>query len=364
MDRRRLHLALGFRSLVAYAIAELRMSEDAAYNRVQAARAGRRYPEILALIESGLLSVTTTRMLSKRLTPENARHLVQAATGKTREQVEELLAREFPQHDVRPSVRKVPSWTGSASGEVPVSRSEPAPSSGATATVFAGPTPASAPAEDTSAAPAPTPATAPPKRPEVTPLSPERYKVTFTASGQLRDKLRRVQDLMRHSIPDGDIATIFDRALTSLLEDLGRKKYAATGHPRTCVLPARTDTRDIPAEVQRAVWERDGGCCAFIGRNGRRCGSRAWLEYHHVIPYELGGQATVENIQLRCRAHNQYEAWVYFARTREASVPARAPERAPSRPATSTTAAPPATPPAAATTLMTHTALTPLSPGA
>jgi hypothetical protein len=42
----------------------------------------------------------------------------------------------------------------------------------------------------------------------VTPLAPERYKVQFTVSRATHEKLRRVQDLLRHSIPNGDPAAI------------------------------------------------------------------------------------------------------------------------------------------------------------
>ena len=31
------------------------------------------------------------------------------------------------------------------------------------------------------------------------------------------------------------------------------------------------------------MWRRDGGCCAFVGTEGR-CGERAFLELHHVEP--------------------------------------------------------------------------------
>jgi hypothetical protein len=300
MDRRQLHLALGYRSLVAYGIEVLKLSEDAAFNRVQAARAGRRYPEILDLIERGLLSVTTVRMLYKHLTPVNASRLIAAAMGKTRADVEELLAREFPVADVRPSVRKLPAPQTLA----------PAPVVTTLAVVAPPPAP-------TSAVPPPAlPPVALVPRPEVRPLAPERYKIAFTATGDTREKLRRAQEMMRHSIPDGDIAAIFDRALTLLLEDLAREKHAATSRPRKD-RRGRTDTRHIPAEVKRAVWARDGGCCAFVGPDGHRCGSRSWLEYHHVIPFEAGGQATVENIQLRCRAHNHHESRRYFAPLRE-----------------------------------------------
>jgi len=39
------------------------------------------------------------------------------------------------------------------------------------------------------------------------------------------------------------------------------------------------------------------------------------LEFHHVAPYAAGGAATADNIQLRCRAHNQYEARLFFGDT-------------------------------------------------
>jgi 5-methylcytosine-specific restriction endonuclease McrA len=63
-------------------------------------------------------------------------------------------------------------------------------------------------------------------------------------------------------------------------------------------------SRYIPAAVRRAVWARDGGQCAFVAANGRRCPERGFLEFHHVEPYAAGGAATVDNIQLRCRSHN------------------------------------------------------------
>ena len=101
-----------------------------------------------------------------------------------------------------------------------------------------------------------------PPRATVTPLAPERYKVQFTVSRDTHDKLRSVQDLLRHSIPNGDPAAIFDRALTLLLADLERAKLAATARPRAA-RRAPAGSRHIPAAVRREVWKRDGGQCAF-----------------------------------------------------------------------------------------------------
>ena len=104
--------------------------------------------------------------------------------------------------------------------------------------------------------------------------------------------------------------SIFDRALTLLLADLERKKLAATERP----LPRRASsqaTRHIPAEVRRRVWARDSGRCAFVGASGR-CTEQGFLEFHHVVPYAAGGLTTLENLELRCRSHNAYEAEQYF----------------------------------------------------
>jgi hypothetical protein len=118
-----------------------------------------------------------------------------------------------------------------------------------------------------------------------------------------------VQDLLRHSMPNGDLAAIFDRALTLLLDDLERAKLAATSRPRAS--RGTAGSRHIPSAVKRAVWVRDGGRCAFVGTQGR-CAETGMLEYHHVLPYAEGGRADIEGIELRCRAHNQYEAALWF----------------------------------------------------
>ena len=147
-------------------------------------------------------------------------------------------------------------------------------------------------------------------RPAVSPLSADHYKVQLTISRDTHDKLRRAQDLLRHTIPTGDVATVIDRALTLLVADLERRRCAATQVPRTTTA-AGASGRHIPATVKRQVWQRDQGRCAFVGTSGR-CRETGFLEFHHVQPYAEGGPASVDNIQLRCRAHNLYEASLFF----------------------------------------------------
>jgi len=143
-------------------------------------------------------------------------------------------------------------------------------------------------------------------RPVVAPLAPERYLVQFTVDVATHEMLRRAQDLLRREIPDGDAGVIFARALTLLLDDVARKKLAEVAKPRRGQ-GAQSRSRHIPAHVKRALWVRDGGRCAFIAARGRRCAERVLLEFHHREPYAIGGEPTVANISLRCKAHHLYE---------------------------------------------------------
>lgn len=130
------------------------------------------------------------------------------------------------------------------------------------------------------------------------------------------DDLRRLQDLLRREIPDGDPAAIVARALRLLRQATEKKAFSATTKPRPPGA-SKPGSRDIPAHVERAVWQRDEGQCAFEGATAR-CSERSFLEFHHVRPWVVGGPPSAENIALRCRAHNAYEAAAYFGPIRAA----------------------------------------------
>jgi len=299
IDARRLHLGAGFPSLFAYCVEVLQLSEAGAYNRIEAARAARKFPVILGRLAEGSLNLTTVRVLASHLTADNHLELLAAASGKSRRAVEELLARHFPRPDVASSVRKLPAPRPVPAPVVMTAKaatpSEP----------LAGPSHLGA-VTQVAAPMAPRPAV-------VRPLAPERYEIRFTATGQTCEKLRLAQDMLRHAVPTGDTAEIIDRALTVLLEKLAQKKFAQTDRPRDSRGTA-PGSRYTAAKVRRAVWIRDLGRCAYVSKSGHRCNARSFAEFHHLDPYGVGGEATVETIELRCRAHNNYEAELFYGR--------------------------------------------------
>ena len=319
VDARRLYLREGCSSLFTYCTQVLHLAEGSAYNRIEAARAARRFPAILEAIADGALTLTSARLLAPHLTDDNHRALLDAARDKSKRDVERLIATFRPKSVVPTVLRKLPAATQPPE---PVSRPEsdvgmrPTPTEPAQAARVPAaelPVAGAAPAVERRAVPIPSEVPSAPHRAwgESTPLSADAYKLQVTISRQTHDKLRRAQDLLRHTLPTGDLAEIVDRALTLLLSDLERRRCAAAARPREDGTGTASDTRHIPAAVRRAVWQRDQGRCAFVGTRGR-CRETGFLEFHHVAPYAAGGAATVDNIQLRCRAHNLYEATLFF----------------------------------------------------
>src|SRR6266704_6001614 len=161
-SRPALYAARGYGSLFSYCTQALRLSEDAACNRIDAARACRRFPVILDLLASGELTLTTVRLLGRHLTPENHEAVLARAKCRTRHQMDMLVAELAPRPDVPSSVRRVPTVTTPSAAPAPPPASRDSSSKSADA---AGPLPATF---------------LPAARPIVQPTAPERYRVQFT----------------------------------------------------------------------------------------------------------------------------------------------------------------------------------------
>lgn len=317
LDARRLYLGAGYSSLFMYCRRVLRLSEHGSYNRIEAARTARRFPLVLEMLCDGRLNLATLRLLAPHMAEENHGELLAEASGLSKRETEELIAQRFPRADVATAIRKlpirhsaavilgVPSVAGALVNAAPERPSElRGGRSGETPPLLAiaavGPS-----------APAAAAATQPARPAVVAPLSANRYQIKFTASAETLARLRQAQDLLRHAVPSGDAAEIIGRALIVLVETLTSEKLAASDRARSA-RGAVAGSRHIPAAVKRAVWVRDDGRCGFVGKGGRRCAERGFLEFHHVSPYAAGGKATVDNIELRCRPHNQYEADLFY----------------------------------------------------
>ena len=328
IEARGLHRKEGVSCLSKYCIEVLHLSESAAYRRVDAARIASRFPVIFEQLALGAINLTTVLILAPSLTEENHKRLLAAARHKSKIDVQALAVSVRPKPDVPALVRKLPE---SAPKQL-------APDS--SANLFMGETASNVQEENLSDRVLEPESTvllrqSPAHRPVLAPLSPERYKIQFTADEETYQALRQLQELLRHQIPDGNVSDIVKEALIKRLEEVKRNKFAQMKGPRAKTVSqgmegtdneeqpsqevgsqrgALTPSRHIPAEVKRSVWERDKGQCAFVSKSGRRCSERGRLEFHHIEAYALGGKATIDNIALRCRSHNAYEGDLLFGR--------------------------------------------------
>ncbi len=286
---RELYAPQGYPSLYAYLTEGLHLSESVAYHRIQVARAARKFPALLERIRAGELHLSGALALAGVLTPANYIELLDRARHKSKRVIEEIVRDLAPKPDVPALVRTLPSPAASA---------------------------ALRPLES-AAAREPAPMAPPPRAPDrrcsdPEPLGGNRYHVQFTAGSETRDKLREAQALLRHQIPDGDLAKLFDRALDALLREARRTKFAETDRPRARAAESGCSnvpaSRHVPATIQRAVAARDGKRCTFVAPDGRRCASRDALEFHHIDPFGRAKRHRVESITLRCRTHNRHAA--------------------------------------------------------
>ena len=294
VDARRLFAREASPSMFQYSVEVLHLSKAEAYVRIAAARASRKHPVLLTMLEDGRLHLSGISVLAPHLTKANCDELLSRAIHKTKDAIKELVAELAPKPDVPSVIRKLPSRQAKAATQTP---NEPRCDK----------------AGQNGQAPLPAPAPEAPEKPAVVePLGTARYKIQFTASAEFRDKIDRLSALM----PGVDLAAIMEAAVTEKLERLEAKRFGKTKKPRKSLEEADTSpgVRGISAPVRRFVWERDQGQCTYEAQDGRRCPAREGLEFDHDEPHGVGGDRSAKNIRLRCTTHNLYTAELYYGK--------------------------------------------------
>ncbi len=280
LEERRLHLLAGFSSLYDFCTKALGMSDGEAFRRILAARLGRRFPVVYSLLASGDVNLSTLELLREWMTEENCEELLAAVTRKSKREVQLLLVTRFPRPNRSSNIRRM----------------------------------------------------------MIEPLSEASFRVEFTASAALRDKIELCRDLMSHANPGRDLSVVIERGIDLLLVELEKKRLGKTKRPPRAARPkgdgppdshpfefspfdpasvrtAKASRARISNTVRRQVYERDGLQCTYT-EGGRRCEARAFLELDHEVPNAFGGSSDAANLRVLCRAHNQLAAEQAFGRER------------------------------------------------
>lgn len=280
---RRLYAEDGFSSMFKFCRRKHRMSEGEAFLRLNAAKLSRRFPIVFRLLAAGEIHLSALRLLRKYLTPQNHEELLAEASGKTKLEVLEMLARRFPKPGIQPSLRKLPPprkrRTPSAEGE-PDSRHQSS----------------------------------------LLPVSEDRYRLLLDVSRSFKDKLELAKALGSHASPHGDVEQILEQALDALLEQLQKRRFAKAKQPRSSPRPkvepssGRKPRRKVTRATVREVTERDGMKCTYVSEDGQHCEAQAFLQLHHRVPWARHGPDDAKNLTWLCAAHNQLLADEDFGR--------------------------------------------------
>ncbi len=300
VDRRRLFLREACSSLYTFCIERLDYSEDAARKRMRVARLYRELPQIIDELTSGSIHLTGLFLLSGHLTEDNAGPLLAEARGKTRREIELVIARWFPRPDVLPSITPLGAdFAGPGTGASGSETGAPVTSQRVAAIQSAN----GATSERTDGV-----------RSRVRPLSAQSYRVEFTASAELHAKLEHARNLLSHAVAPGNLGEIFERALDELIaKETKRRQGVVSDKPRKR-RPLKEGSRHVPVSVVREVWNRDDHQCTpsgitkrvtFVDEHGRRCNERRYVTLEHVDPHARGGPPTAQNLCLLCKPHNQ-----------------------------------------------------------
>jgi hypothetical protein len=345
VDARGLHRTRACSSLYTYCIYELRFSEDAAARRSAAAKLVRRFPAILGAVAAGEIHLTGLLMLAQHLTEENHLEVLGRAKFRTKKELARLVRRMAPLPaapdrveplgPVRSEVPRDPTWTEFVESLCPPVRELPVGER--PGDWVEGPLGANVSRVDGERPVAESPAPASLGRFDDAPLL---YEVQFTATAEHAELLERARALLSQRSPKVGLGDLHLQAMRLLVQMLEKQRYGAgtdvhAEPPRDsatrdeadpeCVdvppvaesevaVPPRRRGRYIPASIRRAVFERDGHRCAYFDERGVRCRETRYLELHHLEPFARGGPHRLDNLTVRCQAHNALAAEEDFGR--------------------------------------------------
>ena len=357
LERRKLHLALGYASVFDYCHRGLLLSKGTAYARMVGTELLARFPAIDAYLRDGRLSATTLAALRHVLTEDNHLQVLDKASGLTEDEVKHLAAGIAPKPPVKNSLRRVPvrpvpttaTRTSTAQPDLaPASArttsSSAPPESPASTTLTASTRDASSTSEQLFVLEGN--ADRPAHRPRLTPRSADHYALKMNVPVELARRIEQVADAL--GVAKNDFETIFLECTRITLEHLEKKRLGVERKKKVAAPPSvqapaqdagappgeapvqpgaselgsgaelRSEkpespvSRYIPKAVRREVMQRDGGRCAFVGVNGVRCSERRGLQFDHIVAFAHGGTNEASNLRVVCFKHNQYCAEQLF----------------------------------------------------
>jgi len=250
VEKKRIHLDIGYSSLFVFLTKHLKYSDGSAYRRIEAMKILRDVPDLGHRITVGAMSVTTAAEISRIVKTQKIKdveakqNLVEQFSWKNKREVEKEIARIAPCEARQEKLREI---------------------------------------------------------------NPEESSLELTVSRELREKLEKLKALLSHKNPSlkmsGVLEIISDIALKQLEKRTSPKSEAASKKVTSPEIARASNggkkSRYISAKTKRLVFQRANHQCEFTTHNNKRCGAKHFLEIDHKHPYCRGG-ASEEKIFNYC----------------------------------------------------------------
>ncbi len=344
VEARELHLRDGSPSLFEWCRTRWGFGEDKAYNYVKAVGWVRRWPEMGAMLADGRLSLSGVRVIGPHLSDEDAGERLAEAAGKSKRELAELVAKWSPRPDVPARVFRLPPSRGGARVEAakrgaprevaeltleqpkPKHRVEPLSETRYRVQVTVGARVA-AKLEEAMALAGHQVASgdyeallemaldvflAAKKKQRFGIGAKRRVKKVVVKAPQPAESVAVAGESAESVAVAGEsaesVAVAGESVESAAMADESTERLAMAGESVEAaasepVAEVTERSRAIPAEVKRAVVERDGLRCTYEGPGGR-CTETRRLELHHDEAFARGGAHSVDNIRVVCQAHN------------------------------------------------------------
>ena len=253
---------------------ELNYSNAAASRRYKAMKCAERFPQVIGMLRTHELSLSTLAQAESLLGEVNdPKELLDRLAGKSHREVERVVALERPvPRKPKELVRRVavkPKATSAPLLEAP----------------------ATEPIE-------------------------ERVTLRTSLTAEKFDAFEQARAIVSRKHPGASVEDVFNEMVEFFLQHKAPKQRKPA-KPRPANPKPRT--RHIPAVARDQVMLRDKQRCTFRSRSGRKCNSTHNLQIDHIKPFALGGTHEPENLRVLCAAHNQHVARKTFGKK---SVPA------------------------------------------
>jgi hypothetical protein len=284
VEIRKLYLELGYDSVYQYLTKHLAYAENAAYDRLQAARVLKKNPAIASKIEEGSLklsqlvkveqSLKQEQKAGKALSPENTQELLSKLENKSLFETEKILACELNQ----------------------------------------------------------TPKT----QQKIKPQKDESVRLEITLSQEQYELLKKAQSLISHSVSENNLAEVISYLAQAYIKKIEGPHKASnknnkpepqnlkaapnltqvfTEKPLKPMLPLQTyktvrgKRKYISLKIRREVFQKAQHCCQYFNPlTGKRCASRYQLQLDHIEPLACGGTDEISNLRVLCGVCNRLEA--------------------------------------------------------